>query len=304
MNTNNIFTILLFNKINTILKCLMINHNINKLSTNYLWKIIIKKYYARYKKFDELCKNDRNIKNSYYKLFVVYFKSNQFMEKKHPWIDITSKTSGFADSIINMCTSQTMSFYYRGWYDIPKEIKKMKNLNSLVLADNNLIVISEFIFELDKLEDVVLKGNNLISINPNIDKLCNLTRLHISNNNLLYIPSELFNLKKLEILYISNNKLYEIPYYISNLVNLMMLEANNNMIHYLSPEIGKLEKLKYLRLQTNILERLPLTILNLHVLQIIDVSYNDNLHDIPIEIRNLISFRKFDKGNDNIPDEW
>lgn len=81
MNNANIFSILLsLIKINKILKCLMINYLVNTLSTNYLWKIILMKYNIRNIKFEKLYM--RNIKNSHYKLFLLYFKFNN-LDKKH-----------------------------------------------------------------------------------------------------------------------------------------------------------------------------------------------------------------------------
>lgn len=234
----------------------MINHSIDKLSTNYLWKItLIKKYHMGYKKLEKSC----NKRNSYYKLLKIYFKLTNL--RKH--VNITYRYEYYEYNIDLLHKSELIIFKNTLNIENRMNILKIKNLKKIVTEVGNLITINERIYNLKNLTYLNLNNNGLITISSEISKLQNLNNLMLNTNNLSYLPSELFNFAKLNVLDISCNKLREIPYYVTNLINLESLYANNNQIHYISPQIENLEKLVKLNISLNNSKLLPLSIVNL-----------------------------------------
>ena len=142
--------------------------------------------------------------------------------------------------------------------EIPKEIGKLINLQSLNLTFNKLSgKIPKEIGKLTNLKALSLCNNQLSGEIPKeIGKLINLRCLSLSNNKLTgEIPKEIGKLINLEWLYLNDNKLTgEIPKEIGKLINLEWLYLYNNLLSGVIPkEIGKLINLKHLCLNNNLL---------------------------------------------------
>jgi Leucine-rich repeat (LRR) protein len=106
-------------------------------------------------------------------------------------------------------------------------LKKLKRLN---IGGNNIINISQSIFDMTSLEHITMGYNNIEKLPDNIGNLINLKELWISGNKLTKISPKIGNLQSLEVLNINNNKLEELPDEIKNLTNLKMLKIYSNPI--------------------------------------------------------------------------
>lgn len=105
---------------------------------------------------------------------------------------------------------------------IPKEFKIMKNLNEIVLRNNEITEISQELFEIVKLRKLDLSYNYIVTIPIEISKLTNLKILNLENNQIYNFPKEMENLIKLKELYLQFNKIKKII----NLTNLRKLTCD------------------------------------------------------------------------------
>ena len=104
---------------------------------------------------------------------------------------------------------------------------------------------------------LLLDGNGLNALPPEIGQLKNLTYLDLSNNELKSLPSEIEQLKNLKTLCLSRNQLIAMPPEIGQLKNLTALDVKWNQLAALPPEIGQLESLVELDLSSTQLTVLP-----------------------------------------------
>ena len=113
---------------------------------------------------------------------------------------------------------------------LPKEIGKLKNLEILILDDNNeLEVLPESISLLTNLIRIDCDSCKLKKI-PNIEKLRKLIFLDFTDNMIGELPDMFGNLELLEMLWLNRNKIKTIPKSLSLLKNLRLIQLANNFI--------------------------------------------------------------------------
>jgi Leucine-rich repeat (LRR) protein len=94
---------------------------------------------------------------------------------------------------------------------IPKEINRFKHIKRLNIAGTYNKELPAELYELNKLESLILARSGIETISPNIQNLSNLQYLDLENNNFTYLPNEiskLANLKTLKLLY---NPIQQLP---------------------------------------------------------------------------------------------
>ena len=136
----------------------------------------------------------------------------------------------------------------------------LKNPVSFVdLSKQRLTDIPPNIFRFEQLQTLLLPNNQLSSLSSAIGNLANLEILNLSKNKLKAIPKEVGKLKKLTSLDLSRNQLIELPQNIGDLQSLNHLNLSNNKLTILSTEINLLSQLNRLDLSHNKLKTLPLS---------------------------------------------
>jgi internalin A len=153
--------------------------------------------------------------------------SNQWAEFEHgKWREKRSKNKGTRNALLG----------------IPKEIKNLKNLESLICGGDwreenrswNRWLLHDYqsILSLTSLKYLNLSNNQILKIGD-LSKLKNLEILHLNNNSIhtIYDMSGMYNLKEL---YISNNKINNVDF-LNKVVGLDTLDLHANQIRDLRP---------------------------------------------------------------------
>ncbi len=127
----------------------------------------------------------------------------------------------------------------KGLTEIPKEICKLQNLESLDLSFNNIEHLPNEIWEIKKLKTLLLFRNEITEISPLIGQLQELQMLDISYNQLSELPNEISKLSKLETLDAGFNKIRVIPIDFIKLLNLKKLYLENNPLEFPTEKVVK-----------------------------------------------------------------
>ncbi len=153
--------------------------------------------------------------------------------------------------------------YFMSWDNLlnglPKEIKQLTNLTSLILLETELTYLPKEIGQLTNLIYLELSNNpyfysehnRLISLTKEIGQLRNLMYLDLISHELTSIPSEVGHLINLTKLNLSHNELTSLPKEIGQLTNLTELKLGSNHLSSLPKEIGQLTNLTSLDLGNN-----------------------------------------------------
>ena len=173
--------------------------------------------------------------------------------------------------------------------DLPRNKKALRNLRKLDLdrvpSDNrNLPKITRLppeIGQLQQLQQLALKNNQLTTLPAEIGNLQKLRFLWIGNNQLATLPAEMGNLQELQNLLLENNKLKALPAEIGNLQHVRELRLHANQLTALPATIGQLQQLQDLTLDNNELTALPSTIIHLHNLKGLTIRGNRKLQLTP-----------------------
>jgi len=144
----------------------------------------------------------------------------------------------------------------------------------LVLSGNELSTLPPEICQLKSLKTLHLSHNRLSTLPSEISELTNLEVLRLFNNELSALPPEICQLTNLKRLYLSGNQLSTLPSAIGELTNLKALYLRDNVLNTLPSEIGKLTNLEWLALRDNQLSELPTSIGQLKKLEQLDLRGN------------------------------
>lgn len=130
--------------------------------------------------------------------------------------------------------------------EIHGDVKRLTNLQSLILCRNKLASVPNVFDQLQSLKVLDLSVNNLTVLPDGIALLKELNTLNVSCNNLEVLPSGLSRCTKLSNINISKNRITEFPadFYSEDLDLLSTLVASDNLIEQLSGEVRKLAALK------------------------------------------------------------
>jgi Leucine-rich repeat (LRR) protein len=164
--------------------------------------------------------------------------------------------------------------------------EKLLNLN---LAGNELISVPESIGELNALKILNLSYNKiLIALPESIAGLTQLEILNLSDNQLTALPQAIDRLTQLKNLNLAGNELISLPESIGELTALKILNLSyNKTLNALPESIGRLTQLEILNLSDNELTTLPESIGGLTALKELNLFRNNQLIDLPHTITNL-----------------
>nr|MDO8113551.1 leucine-rich repeat domain-containing protein [Candidatus Sigynarchaeota archaeon] len=95
--------------------------------------------------------------------------------------------------------------------ELPKDIFQLEKLENLIIVESNLQVLPDEIGSLLKLKKLILDDNDLLEIPRSVGKLANLKELSVRGNKLTTIPIELRGLESLKVLSLSDNPLGSLP---------------------------------------------------------------------------------------------
>jgi hypothetical protein len=165
--------------------------------------------------------------------------------------------------------------------EIPSSIRKLKNLRSLNLANNQIREIPDWILELHNLEELNLHSNNISIIPQEIGRLTQLRVIDLRANALISLPAEIGLLTNLEFLLLGTgpaeflysyyggygNKIGDIPDTISNLKKLQILSLGGNRLEFIPDSICNLPSLTSLGLDENLISEIPNQIYQLQKLE-------------------------------------
>ena len=149
-----------------------------------------------------------------------------------------------------------------GLCELPAELGRLVNIETLVLNGNGLTSLPACIGKLTKLKTLELENNQISEVPPRAvwKKLSGLKVVNVANNQIdddaLDSMSAAFG-TNLSSLNVSNNKLTFLPIDCDTLGHLNILSAADNELEELPDEIGELSQLHTLILTNNKLTELP-----------------------------------------------
>ena len=135
-------------------------------------------------------------------------------------------------------------------------------------------------------EKILLVSNFLQRVPDNIHILDNLSCLDLSKNQLKTIPVCLLEMPSLCNLWLSENKIAELPNQCNWSSSLKTLDLNDNLLQTLPKSMAK-AKLTSLHVARNNLYYLPPWIEQMASLQLLDVSGNPRLKNVPQKLEKL-----------------
>ncbi|KAL5291828.1 LRRC59 family protein [Megaselia abdita] len=92
-----------------------------------------------------------------------------------------------------------------------KQICSLKNITTLDLSNNNLVVIQENFGTLQHLKSIDLSCNQIVKLPDNLGNLSKLIHLNLYNNSLEWLPLSFGDLKKLRYLDLKQNPIQKLP---------------------------------------------------------------------------------------------
>lgn len=211
----------------------------------------------------------------------------------------TVKTYLLREGYLKYLTEEELDTITTAWAKYQGErIPVIKN--SLFLNERGIEDLSEVegLFELDSLERLELRENDLKELPADLDNLSSLKELDLRANQLTTIPKSIGNLTSLETLYLNGN-VDEIPESIGNLTSLENLYLSNNRLRNIPPQIINLSSLRKLKLGSNQLTSLPDVITNLDSLRILDLKHN-NISILPDTIGKFTQLWELDLWNNQL----
>lgn len=147
----------------------------------------------------------------------------------------------FNDAIKYYDKVQSIDVANQNLISIPNDLSKLKKVQSINLLGNRIENFPEVLTRMYSLDEISLSSNGLKNINPNIKNLKNLKILILNFNNIKILPRELGELSSLLYLDIGDNDISEIPVELKNLTKLQELHVDDNNLS--EKEKNKLKKL-------------------------------------------------------------
>ena len=114
---------------------------------------------------------------------------------------------------------------------IPKTIKNVNTLNSIIIKNSNIEYIPDEVFELTNLEILDLSHNQLKHIQENIYDLNNSLRIiNLYNNKITSLHPSIFKLENIEFINLNMNFIDSLPEEVCFLSDLNILSINQNSL--------------------------------------------------------------------------
>ncbi len=209
------------------------------------------------------------------------------------------KKINFIDEIWTDRLLEFPNYFYHDYKN--RNTKEIYILLSRLSIIKKTLKISENIFEIYNISELLLNGKELTELPKSLRILDNLRKFYLGSNKMKVVPIEILylNLKTLDL---SNNKIVEIPVQLGNMINLKELNFNNNKIKIIPQEFKFLVNLKFLYLDYNVIKIIPKEIGHMSSLKVFSISSN-LLQEIPIELAklNLKEFRVFNNQIQKVP---
>src|ERR1700742_3072531 len=124
-----------------------------------------------------------------------------------------------------------LSLWKHGLGVVPDEVWSRTELQTLVLADNELTGVSERICELRQLRMLDLGHNRLGSLPESLGRLENLSDfLYLHDNRMTTLPGSLARLQRLRYLNISENAFEALPEAVTAMRGLIELRVTDNRL--------------------------------------------------------------------------
>ena len=177
---------------------------------------------------------------------------------------------------------------------VPDEVWLRTDLQTLVLADNDLTEISERVGDLASLRMLDLGHNRLSDLPAGLGRLEDLSDfLYLHDNRLTKLPDTLRGLQRLRYLNISENAFEIFPEVVTAMRGLIELRVTDNRLNELPSSIAQLKSLRELHLRNNRLATLPEAIHTMEELRQIDLRGNPLTH-LPESLTKLPRLEKLD----------
>lgn len=164
-----------------------------------------------------------------------------------------------------------------------EHLGRVPTLRHLGLSLGRGAMPREELFGLTQLRDLELRGD-FSALPGSIGRLRNLRRLTIASLRLTTLPDSIGELTELTHLVLRGSRLESLPRGIGGLVRLVDLFVEDNRLTGLPAEIGELRSLERLLLGRNRLASLPASFARLPRLQLLDVTHNTPLAEVPVEL--------------------
>jgi hypothetical protein len=177
---------------------------------------------------------------------------------------------------------------------VPPSVWENAEIETLVLADNDLAEAPEQLGRLHKLRMLDLGHNVLTGIPDSLGDLEGLTDfLYLHDNRLTALPATLGKLKRLRYLNIGENAFAKLPAAVCAMEGLVELRASDNRLTSLPECVGQLTRLRELHLRNNRLSTLPAWMGEMLELRQIDLRGNP-LQSLPEAMATLPRLEKID----------
>ena len=184
-------------------------------------------------------------------------------------LDVSNnRISSLEDDQIDALTTQM-----KGLCVSTSHVLKLRSLNKLHLAGNDIPSLPSKISKLRSLELLDLSGNFLSVVHESCGKLTTLRTCLLANNRLMTcsFPDTFFSLPLLEVLNIAKNAIVELPKAIGNATALCELNVGGNKLYNLPDVFLRLTNLRRLYVHKNPLTTLPPSLLGLQSLTFVRV---------------------------------
>jgi Leucine-rich repeat (LRR) protein len=133
---------------------------------------------------------------------------------------------------------------------MPSSIYSLRKLEQIVMGGNHISDVSPEIMKMISLKDLFLDYNEFTRF-PNAESIYNLKRLDLSNNRFDSLPDNIGRLTSLEALFLRSNELTNVPDSIGGMISLRVLDLRSNKLIALPESINKLSQLEWLYLTNN-----------------------------------------------------
>ncbi|MFX0147216.1 MAG: leucine-rich repeat domain-containing protein [Candidatus Hodarchaeota archaeon] len=232
--------------------------------------------------------------------YIQVLKSGIHLNEKHyKWNEMAILSQFKANLPINFDLKEFFTSFNKlriidlsnsGINEIPKNVNNLRNLENLILTNNNLRFLPDSICELKNLNYLDLSLNKMLELPEAISNLKSLKNLNLYDNKLKKLPNSFGGLESLEKLSIEFNELTELPESFSNLKCLKKVSLGGNHLTFLPDSIGNLNSLLVLSLYDNKIKNLPDSIENLNSLETLNLIQN-NIEELPKTIGQLRNLR-------------
>ena len=171
---------------------------------------------------------------------------------------------------------ETFSLLQHQWEQIPAIISSWTGLKRLELRNGKLTTIAPWVYELPRLEKLILYNNHFDKVDKEIIKAQNLVELAITSVHKIQLCGEIAQLPQLKFLSFGGSNLLNeqpIPSVIFDCERLETLELKGQCFRQIPANVEKLYNLKHLSLEYCPISRFPRELLMLSKLESLELVF-------------------------------